>query len=605
MSSRTVPYNTKEVNWKTLLEKKLTIPMNQRNYSWDSNQIIKFLDDIIEIFEEETYKEKMGSIISFIYKTDYDNGNDIYDGQQRILTTITLLNVIGCLSDKLKSRINTLLTIDTEIDELSSEQVKLKDEYQVDKMPKIYCINNFDMEALIDMFNDRVESWINYVANLQDIENLNDFNKYVCKVCNEEFSSAISFKKHITKNHEYCITKNSSKLYNAFIEIYNYLAIKNYDKKELIKLYNFILNDIDIQYYECTDANYVSKIFDWENNRGKSVESLDVVKNLILSKICNNDKKVELYKKWEELKSKEHKIYKSNYGQKLFDVAIQIYNGEIIRKVNHVKLFQSIIDSNDTNNEINNFFDIVEKLSEIMIKIGNDKYGKLLNYNPKICLNWEAYMWLFLPIFYKTDYIDKKLIKLVTKWYFRRIGFKLKGFNPLCYSNEFIRITNKVLKYKDFSYYKEIEKCLQNNREICLDDSNYKTQMKSLPFKSANATYLLLFLETCMSNYLDKISLEFTLEHIHCQKNRTELTEELLIDKIGNLTLIEGKNSENGHKGNSSLGSKSYDKKIESYGKSSSRITNDLAKKYDTFTEDSIIKRTDEIVEKLDEYTKY
>ena len=55
------------------------------------------------------------------------------------------------------------------------------------------------------------------------------------------------------------------------------------------------MNDIDIQYYECTDANYVSKIFDWENNRGKSVESLDVVKNLILSKICNNDKKVKMY----------------------------------------------------------------------------------------------------------------------------------------------------------------------------------------------------------------------------------------------------------------------------------------------------------------------
>ena len=139
----------------------------------------------------------MGSIISFIYKTDDDNGNDIYDGQQRILTTVTLLNVIGCLSDKLKSKINTLLTIDTEIDELSSDQVKLKDEYQVEKIPKIYCINRLDMEALIDMFNDRVESWVNYVANLQDIENVYDFNKYVCKVCNEEFSSNFIILKNI------------------------------------------------------------------------------------------------------------------------------------------------------------------------------------------------------------------------------------------------------------------------------------------------------------------------------------------------------------------------------------------------------------------------
>ena len=33
------------------------------------------------------------------------------------------------------------------------------------------------------------------------------------------------------------------------------------------------------------------------------------------------------------------------------------------------------------------------------------------------------------------------------------------------------------------------------------------------------------------------------------------------MNNIGNLTLIEGKNSDNGHKGNSSLGSKSYVKK--------------------------------------------
>merc|ERR1712196_308658 len=98
-----------------------------------------------------------------------------------------------------------------------------------------------------------------------------------------------------------------------------------------------------------------------------------------------------------------------------------------------------------------------------MDEISNDKYGKILNNSTRVCLNWEAYMLCLLPIFYKIKTIDTNLIKLFTKWYFRNIGFKSRAFNNLCYSNEFIKITNEVIINKDYDYYKEIEKCLQNN----------------------------------------------------------------------------------------------------------------------------------------------
>ena len=77
-------------------------------------------------------------------------------------------------------------------------------------------------------------------------------------------------------------------------------------------------------------------------------------------------------------------------------------------------------------------------------------------------------------------------------------------------------------------------------------------------FKSTNATHLLLFYETCINTDLQTVSLEYTLEHIYCQKEKANLSNQSLMNNIGNLTLIEGKNSDNGHKGNSSLGSKSY-----------------------------------------------
>ena len=597
---RIKPYTTNQESWNTILQKNLRIPMNQREYSWGLTEITKFLDDIFKIYEEEKYVEKMGSIINL----NYNNGNDIYDGQQRILTTILILNVIGCLSEKLKNKINVLLTIDTELDDLTPQQKKIKEDWNVNIIPKIYCINPYDMKGLVNIFNNNINLWVKFIDNLDDIETFEEEEEYVCSNCKTKISRRSDFIRHLKKTHDYLHPDTSTKLHVAFIEIYNYFVLKKYDEKKLINLYKFILNDIDVQYYDCNDPEYVSRIFDWENNRGKAVETLDIIKNPILVKIYD-DKKVEIYEKWESLKHKENKIYKKNFGQKIFDIAIQIYNNQIKRTINHEELFKPIINSLDTYNEILKFFEIVEKLFEIMDKISDDKFGRLLNNTPRICLNWEAYMWCLLPIFYKTDNINSKLIKSMTKWYFRNLQFKSRNFNNLCYSNEFIRITNEVLKNKEFDYYKEFEECLVKNKDDSIKNDNYLLSMTNMNFKSTNATHLLLFLETCINTDLQQVSLEYTLEHIYCQKDKTNLSNQSLMDNIGNLTLIEGKNSENGHKGNSSLGSKTYDKKILSYKGSSSIITRKIVDNYKTFTEETIIKRNNEITELLNKYTNY
>lgn len=598
--SRIKPYTTNQESWNTILQKKLRIPMNQREYSWEEAEINKFLDDIFEIYEEEKYVEKMGSIINLNYNT----GNDIYDGQQRILTTILILNVIGCLSTKLKGKINQLLTVDTEIDNLTQEQEKIKEKCNVCIIPKIYCINPFDMEGLVNIFNNKIESWVKYIDNIEDFDELfAEDEHYCCNVCKTTTSKKSDFKKHIVK-HNYNKPSTNTKLHNAFVEIYNYFVLKKYDEPELIKLYKFILNDIDVQYYDCTDPEYVSRIFDWENNRGKAVETLDIIKNPILVKIPDN-KKFEIYEKWEELKHKNNDIYKKNFGQKIFDIAIQLYNNEIKRTIDHEELFRPIIDNADTYKEINKFFDIVEKLFEIMDKISNDKFGRILNNTPRVCLNWEAYMWCLLPIFYKSNSINTDLIKLMTKWYFRNLQFKTRNFNNLCYSNEFIKITNEFLKDTHYDYYKEITECLIKNKDISINDDNYARELSVMNFKSTNATHLLLFLETCINTDLHIVPLEYTLEHIYCQKDKSKLANLSLMDNIGNLTLIEGKNSDNGHKGNSSLGCKSYDRKKKSYADSSSKITRDISEKYKIFEEKNIIERNNLISIQLNKFTNY
>lgn len=622
MSSRSKPYTTNQVSWKSILEKHLTIPMNQREYSWEQKQISKFLDDIFELYKENKYVLKLGSIINL----KQGDVNNIYDGQQRILTTILILIVIGSLvPKKLKEKITQLLAVDTEIDTLTEQQEKIKETFNVTIIPTIYCINPFDMEALIKIYNNNIKSHLEFVSNIKDFvsvdnnenkdeeddkeEDNKEEEKYICKQCNTKIMSKHKFIEHLTNKHSDIYTKPTSntKLYAAYIFIYNYFIKKNYNERQIIDLYKFILFDIDIQYYDCTDPEYVSKIFDWENNRGKSVETLDIIKNPILVNI-EDSKKVEVYKKWEELKHKGNNIYQKNYGQKIFDIAISLYNKVIVRTINHAELYKPIIDCKDKDTcykEINKFFKIVEKLFEIMDKITNDKYGRLINNTYSFRLNWEAYMWCLLPIFYIVNTIDKDLIKLLTTWYCRNLQFKTRTFNNLCYSNEFIRITNEVIKNSKYDYYKEINECLVKNKDRKITGESYIQELQTMNLTSTNAKYLLLFLETCINTDIHKVSLEHTLEHVYCQKDKTKLLDPLLINNIGNLTLLEGKNSANGHLGNNSLGCKAYTKKKLSYEKSSYMISRNIAKEYETFEEKDIVLRSQSIITELNKYTNY
>ena len=78
-----------------------------------------------------------------------------------------------------------------------------------------------------------------------------------------------------------------------------------------------------------------------------------------------------------------------------------------------------------------------------------------------------------------------------------------------------------------------------------------------------------------------------------------ELKERKLMHNLGNLTLLEGSNSQNGHKGNSALGKKIYTDKINSYRESSSLITRELASEYNDFNEENILTRFEDISNQL------
>ena len=610
--TRNKPYHAKESNWSTIFSKPLVIPMNQRAYEWEEEQIRQVLGDIFYIFEETDYYEKMGSVIIL----DYDGYSHVYDGQQRMLTIILVLFSLSKMETRVFNRNKSILTVDTDMGfELTEKQKEYKEKYSTDIIPKIQCVSPSDMEALFRIFNNQISSFIDYVGNIEEIakneEDNEEEQKYKCSSC-QDFTalSKSNFINHIKSAHEYDYHPTGSKLYEAYICIYNTIKKKNYTNDQLLQLNHFVLEHMDVQVYDSQDSIYVSRIFDWENNRGKSVAKLDVIKNQILVRVPDKEK-YTIYSKWEELKKlsgptlktksgKYSPIYE-DYGQKLFDIAIQLYNNGLVeRKPDYEKLFhEKIIQSTDILESLNEFFSIVEKLQEYMVLLEKNKFGKLLLVKKRAGLDWALYKWFYLPIFWKNNMFDVTVVEMVVKWYYRLCGFdiKPKSFSSIVYYDKIINTTNKILEGKrEINYYDNLKQILKSNPTNS-EKMIEKINIPEIEFSAGEKSRLLLcFLEVCKGN--NKIDfLDVTLEHIISQKSLGP--NKHFKNNLGNLTLLSTKD-------NSSCSTKEYNQKKKVYEKSNFNMTKEIVEDFQSnFTVETIKIRCENLENDIKAYTNY
>ena len=644
--TRSKPYHTTQTTWKSILGNTNIIPMNQRNYAWDAEpHIIKFINDIFDIFETTPYFEKMGTII--YYETS--EGKEVWDGQQRMITIILILISISKICNKLsiteknaniKSFSDSIMYgLKEDTDSMVEETKNIKnfrDKFKdYNNIPKLYCVNPYDNEALCRIYND-YEPLIFYENNEIDEDDNNDeenndsdsddnYNyknkSYVCKECGKKINikhikdRESDFIRHLKTCHNYDdkFKNKETKIYTAYEFICKILFNKKLDIIKLKGFYQFIMNYIDINVYECTDLEYVSKIFQWENSRGSDIDSFDIIKNSLLSNI-SDDKKIEVFRKWGELKKEYNSTY-SDYGQKIFNCAIQIYNKKIKRTSDQEELFKKILQYNDTELtyiEIKKFFLIVETLFKIIDEIKLNRFGRLLFHTKKCCITWEGFSYFILPLFYFLGKINTDIIKLVTKWFFRNINSKSRTFNNLCYSNQFIEIINAFIKDNKDKYFEKFVKLLHDQKdEIIKTKENYINSNKNKYWKHTSRTYakmLLYFYETIISNDDYFPNLDHDLEHIIPESKRdkeeTNLKNPNSVYKLGNLTIFESKNSENGHKGNRSVKDGIFIFKKDQYENSTNKITKKLYN-YNVFTEKEIDERTIKLLTELHVHTDY
>ena len=523
----------KVVTWSSLISTSVSIPMSQRSYEWKKANVQKFLEDMLYIFDETKDSFTMGSLI--IYNSS--DGNEIYDGQQRTVTTFVILCVIAIIC-KSRGETDTTENIFSYITENNYKNKRSKshaEKYGTDKkMPKIHCISPDDNDAIDDILND------GYV-----------------RVKNETNKIKLAFE----VIHETCSKWEINKL-NDFHE--------------------FILQDIEIQTYTTDDYKDASRLFEWTNNRGKPLDQFDIQKNILLSKIPKA-KRSEVYDKWEEMKNKP-------FGKNLLICSLQIYNKNIGRAT---EPDISIILREDTYEEFNKLLSIYEKVSKIYNEVLEDRFGRLCS------MKQECFMFCLLPISYTSGGVVKKLVELISKVIIRNIGSRCRLFNPLAYSTPMIDICNQYIKDSSFDYYSKFEKLFRKQKDTSILVQNYVTNRIDQKMNPANAKTLLLFIETKTSPDDSNIKLTYDLEHI-CPKS----SEGPNINLLGNLTLLEAKNSKSGQKGNRSLGDSDFSiKKIE-YEKSDCRLTRAVSK-LNTFTDAELLERNIQLYEQLNILTDY
>jgi len=575
-------------SWENILGYLLIIPMNQRKYAWEIKHIEPFCNDIIDIFEEGKHYERMGIITCFKGNGEYE----IYDGQQRTITIVLFLIALAKANIKLKDTIYSMLSIG--LTDLYSEKYKHEIDRNQDtkefKMPKLYCTNPNDRQALIDVFNDKYTSYNKYIKPDKS-------NGFICSECDKKITTQNLFVKHLQTHKININIPTSSNIYNNASFIESFVKKLKYSDEQYITLYQFIKEYIDLTFIECMDSEYVSRIFDWENNRGKSVKFLDIIKNRILSKVPDENK-FEVWDGIEKCRNKCNSIYTD---EKLFNIAIQIYNKTFYNKVqlsqNKIETGYNTILKNNTYNNIKEYLTLVDDIIKIINQIFADKYGRIIK-----DINLDS-IWYLIPIFYVKG-LDKRLIHLIVKFYIRNLNQSTQKLNNMPYTGYFITINNKFINDPTIDYYNEFLTYFNNSIDKTINKKNYIKTITDTDFNCKNAKRILVYMETCINTDDTIVPLNLTLEHVIPKAAKT-----IHANKLGNLTLLEGctsnKDNTNEHKGNSSLGDKDYKQKQKSYKDSTCKITRNIAKNYKAFGTSHITARTKSLAKELNSMTKY
>lgn len=308
------------------------IPAYQREYSWQNIQLEDLWDDLEEVLSDDSEEHFFGQIVT----NTSENGYEVIDGQQRLITSTLLLAAIRDVAKK--------FTSDQKFSSQLSEDERYSARRKVDDIQENYllAINLKTPILTLPDENDVASFFTDLLIKGRIVESDNQTEKNLR-------NAYLFLKKHVS---QYIAKKESENL-----------GVPQQLKRleNLIQVFTKRFKVILINTASTKDG-FV--IFETLNARGKSLEEADLLKNLLLGFLSDDEESAN--SKWERIFTTLNRD--SNETSRY----IRAYWAFNVGLVNKDKLFRAMRKSNQLQNSSD-----AQKVLEELAKYVGIYYGLL------------------------------------------------------------------------------------------------------------------------------------------------------------------------------------------------------------------------------------
>ncbi|MDD3725832.1 MAG: DUF262 domain-containing HNH endonuclease family protein [Candidatus Ratteibacteria bacterium] len=528
-----------------------TVPIFQRSYSWEKEQILDFWSDLIDLVEAEKDSYFIGSMVF----TPHEEKNKIkiLDGQQRFATILLFL---AALRDVLKP--STITDASVWIDEID-RIIYTRDIPSLTKNPKL-ILNREDR-----MFFEEIVVH----GNIRE-----------CKYHSHELikNAYNFFKEEISKN----ISKDKEKFVESILDVI---------------MHRLLMIRIDVD----SDEN-ANILFETLNDRGLELSVADLVKNYIFSVAGSNlENVVQL---WKEIVDQV-----GDYNVSKFLRHFWLSSFGLVKKEELYKKLKKEVNEDNVKEFIQKLSEeatIYANLSSPTHEFWGDTEIEDMIENINILKVEQVY--ILLLALYKKFFSEKntfnKLLRALINFVFRYNT--ICGFDPKSLESEYSKLAISVrnAKINDKEVIRKINELSPSREQFISSFINLEIKNKKL------AKYILLQINNYLFKKQGKNEIttdinKVNLEHIiplHPDEEWRKFLKENNIDfekwiyKIGNMTILLKEY-------NKKIANKFFDKKREMYRKSELPL-NDFLQGCKKFGIDEIKERQQQMAEIAEELWK-
>jgi len=492
---------------------KIIIPLYQRSYAWDESNVQVFWQDIKESINEDRDRYFIGPIVS---KSIGAKEVEIIDGQQRITTCLALISIIRriCLEKYQADK------------DLNQDYYEF---YQILKQRFIVVGSLLSMNG-----NNRYQ---------MNEENNSIYDSFIAKDCSrDDINNEKKFYKKTDSNYK--LLDCLSSLWN-FVDSY----IGPYSDLSLLKsVAVYVLERLQILNISVSDESDAYLIFETINDRGRELDTMDLVKNLIFSK-AKGPAFEKVKNNW--IRMNEH-LSKMNSANDFLYNFWTSYKGRT-SKQNLFTQISAFIKSEHRN--VVDFSNEITQAARIYSAINNpsdsywDEYDKETRNSLKILRDLSAKVIhpIIMAALLKFDKDEfNKLLRYLIVFQVRYV---------LISENHTGKYSNAVSNIPDKINSKDLNKAIKVARElkkedVYINDQEFLDSFKVLTCTTKRAKYILSSIEAAESGDIklinddgNVVNVEHLLPQEYCEEWSAEKTGinnqeyDMWANRLGNLVL--------------------------------------------------------------------